>query len=360
MNLNRTKVKIFFICFAVFTALLRWSVANKPDWVESLYSKGIFPVVRWIFDHTLHYSYFPMIFIFLFFGILYLLHIIVRPFKKSPDTIRKRLQTFAFSLTAFLAILYCSFMWLWGFNYLRIPVEDTLGFSPQPIPVVDLKAKLVERLPELMAARDAIPGVSELAIDTSYMPSDLEAQIRSNVQSVLTHYDYPASTDVQGRFLPKGTLLRIKTSGVYFPFVGESNIDAGLHPLQYSETLAHEFSHGYGFGDEGTCSFIAYLALKDSSDPFIRYSLLLDYWRTLARNYLRHYNEDYQAFRKTLPQGLVADLNAIAENRQLYPSIFPNARNVIYDSYLKAQGIEEGLQNYNRVIMLVEGFEAQQ
>ena len=74
---------------------------------------------------------------------------------------------------------------------------------------------------------------------------------------------------------------------------------------------------------------------------------------------MRYDNEDYQAFRETLPTGIVSDLNAIAENRRLYPSIFPNARNLIYDSYLKAQGIEEGLQNYNRVIMLVESFEDQ-
>lgn len=260
-------------------------------------------------------------------------------------------------MVAFLAILYSSFMWLWGFNYLRIPVEQTMQFNPQPIPVVDLKQKLIERLPDLETARNALPGISYTAIDTSFMPDDFEEKIRSLVQSTLMKYGYPASTNVQGRFLPKGVLLRIKTAGVYFPFVGESNIDAGLHPLQYSETLAHEFSHAYGFGDEGTCSFIAYLALKDASDPFIRYSLLLDYWRTLATNYLRYDNEDYQAFRKTLPAGLIADLNAISENRRKYPSLFPNARNVIYDSYLKAQGIEEGLQNYNRVIMLVEGFE---
>ena len=121
--------------------------------------------------------------------------------------------------------------------------------------------------------------------------------------------------------------------------------------------MAHEFAHAYGFGDEGTCSFIAYLALKNDEDPFIRYSLLLDYWRTLARNYLQYDYEDYQTLRSTLPAGIVADLNAIAENRTKYPSLFPNARNKIYDSYLKAQGIKEGLQNYNRVIMLVEAYE---
>jgi len=299
-----------------------------------------------------------MIFIFLFFGILYLLHIIIRPFKSSKSILAKG-KRFLFSLTTFLAILYSSFMWLWGFNYLRVPVEKTMQFEVQPILVKDLKNKLIERLPDLESARAAIPNATAISIDTSFMTDDFEDKILSHVQNTLEQYGYPAATDVQGRFLPKGVLLRIKTAGIYFPFVGESNIDAGLHPLQYSETLAHEFTHAYGFGDEGTCSFIAYLSLKDSPDPYIRYSVLLSYWRTLANNYLRYDNEDYQAFRKTLPEGLIADLNAIAENRRLYPSIFPSARNVIYDSYLKAQGIEEGLQNYNRVIMLVESFENQ-
>ncbi len=299
-----------------------------------------------------------MIFIFLFFGILYLLHIIIRPFKSSTSILAKS-KRFLFSLIAFLAILYSSFMWLWGFNYLRVPVEKTMQFETQPILVKDLKNKLIARLPDLESARAAIPNATAISIDTSFMPDDFEDKILSHVQNTLEQYGYPAATDVQGRFLPKGVLLRIKTAGIYFPFVGESNIDAGLHPLQYSETLAHEFTHAYGFGDEGTCSFIAYLSLKDSPDPYIRYSVLLSYWRTLANNYLRYDNEDYQAFRKTLPEGLIADLNAIAENRRLYPSIFPSARNVIYDSYLKAQGIEEGLQNYNRVIMLVESFENQ-
>ncbi len=330
---------------------------NQPDFVERFYSKGLFTAVRWIFDNTLYYSKLPMIFVFLFFGILYLLHLLVKPFKTGLP-INKRLRQFAFSLIAFAAILYSSFMWLWGFNYLRVPIEASLQFDPRPTQVKNLKAKLQQRLPQLIAARRAIPGSTEQPIDTSFMPQLFEEKIVHHVKETLIKHDYPANSTVQGRFLLPGVLLRIKTAGIYFPFIGESNIDAGLHPLQYSETLAHEFAHAYGFGDEGTCSFVAYLSLIDSEDPFIRYSLLLSYWRTLARNYLQYDYEDYQSFRMTLPAELVADLNDIADNRKKYPALFPNARNKIYDSYLKAQGIEEGLQNYNRVIMLVEGYES--
>ena len=354
--LNRTKLKIFFIGFALLTAFIRYVLQYQSDIVERFYSKGIFVVVRTIFDNTLYYSKIPMIFVFLFFGVLYLLHIVVRPFREKT-ALKKRLARFLFSLIAFLSILYSSFMWSWGFNYLRIPIETTLQFSPMPIPVADLKTKLIERLPDLIAAREAMIGSTDLPIDTSFIPENFENIIRDAVRHTLASYEYPANSKVQGRFLPSGSLLRIKTAGIYFPFIGESNIDAGLHPLQYSETLAHEFAHGYGFGDEGTCSFVAYLSLVDAEDSFVRYSLLLSYWRTLARNYLKHHNNDYQNFRKTLPTGIISDLNDIAANRQKYPSIFPNSRNRIYDSYLKAQGIKEGLQNYNRVIMLVEGFE---
>ena len=329
---------------------------NQSEFVEQYYSKGLFVWIRGIFDSTLYYSKLPMIFAFFFFSILNLLHILVRPFREK-ESLKNKLVKFLLSLSAFLSILYFSFMWLWGFNYLRTPIEQSMSFAPQPIPSKDLKSKLVDRLPELIEARNAIHATFSSPIDTSFLPGDFEDKIRDAVIFALQSHNYPAKSKVQGRFLPKGTLLRIKTAGVYFPFIGESNIDAGLHPLQYAETLAHEFAHAYGFGDEGTCSFIAYLALKDNTDPFIRYSLLLDYWRTLARNYLQYDNEDYQSFRSTLPQGIVADLNAIAENRLKYPSFFPNSRNRIYDSYLKAQGIKEGLQNYNRVIMLVEAYE---
>ena len=356
VKLNRTNLKIGFICLALVTVIIRWLCIANPDLVEKFYSRGFFQGVRWVLDHTIFYSRIPMIFVFLFFAILYALSLIVRPFK-SGLSIKKRIRDFLFSLTAFLSILYASFMWLWGFNYLRIPIENTMQFSVAPLPAKDLKQKLIDRLPELIKTRAEIPNASAVALDTSFLPARFEELIRDRVRTTLKKFDYPASTKVQGRFLPKGTLLRIKTAGVYFPFVGESNIDAGLHPLQYSETLAHEFAHAYGFGDEGTCSFVAYLSLKDAPDPFVRYSLLLSYWRTLARNYLQYDNQDYQAFRKTLPAEIIADLEEINANRQKYPALFPKSRNLIYDSYLKAQGIKEGLQNYNRVIMLVEGYE---
>ena len=53
---------------------------------------------------------------------------------------------------------------------------------------------------------------------------------------------------------------------------------------------------------------------------------------------------------------MIADLEAINANNAAYPDIMPRFRDAAYDSYLKAQGIAEGMQNYGKVVLLVEAW----
>jgi phytoene dehydrogenase-like protein len=115
-------------------------------------------------------------------------------------------------------------------------------------------------------------------------------------------------------------------------------------------------SHGYGFRDEGTCNFWAYVACIRSADPLIAYAGHLDHFRTLAAHYLRYDREAYFALREQLPTGIQADLDAINGNLRKYPDIMPELRYAAYDTYLKAQGIKEGIKNYSRVVMMVKAW----
>ncbi len=150
--------------------------------------------------------------------------------------------------------------------------------------------------------------------------------------------------------------MRISTAGFYLPFTGECNIDAGLHPIQLPFVVAHEYAHAYGITDEGSCNFLAYLSCNQSADPFVRYAGSLSYWRYIAGNYQAYYPKEYALFRKQLPKGIIADLDAINANGRKYPDILPRVRDFAYDSYLKSQGIEEGLESYSRIIMLVKAW----
>ena len=149
---------------------------------------------------------------------------------------------------------------------------------------------------------------------------------------------------------PKGILLRISTAGFYLPFTGESNIDAGLHPIQLPFVMAHEYAHGYGTTDEGSCNFLGFLACENAADPFIRYSGHYGYWRYLLSSFRLQNPEAYKTFREALPAGIKADIKAISENSDKYPDIFPKFRDLTYDAFLKAQGINDGMANYNRIV----------
>lgn len=151
--------------------------------------------------------------------------------------------------------------------------------------------------------------------------------------------------------------MRLGTAGVYWPWAAQGNYDAGLHPLQQPAVLAHELAHAYGFGDEGTCSFWAWLAAAEASDPLLRYTLELAYWRQIA-GLLRYADpEGYLRWRQeNLDPGIRNDLEAIYANGALYEDIAPALRDATYTAYLKAQGIHEGLLNYGRVVRLVEGY----
>ena len=88
----------------------------------------------------------------------------------------------------------------------------------------------------------------------------------------------------------------------------------------------------------------------------IAYAGHLEYCRTVAVNYLMLDPEGYKTFRAQLPAGIRADLDAINENLRRYPDIMPRLRYYAYDAYLKSQGIDEGILNYNRVVMLVKAW----
>ena len=354
-----SKKQVFLYTFALISIGLSLLFRSMPTFVETFYSRGLFVGIRWFVDHTISYIPFPMI--YLFFLVVFFLTIrsVVQIVKKKTSLSRKLFQSL-YSLLAFASLLIVIFFWMWGYNYSRIAIEDQLGFTPAPMKVNELKMALTALSPKVIEARQRLCS-SDTQITEKHLPKGFKNKIVEAVRDELMEHDIPAVSKAKPRLLrPKGLLKIFGAIGIYWPFVGESNIDTALHPLQWPEVLAHELSHAYGFGDEGTCSFLAFLALENSEDPFIRYAILLDYWRSLASNYLKYEKEDYYAYRKSLPASFIRDLDDINERSKKYKGLFPKLRKKTYNAYLKTQGIPEGIENYNRVLMLVESWKKHQ
>lgn len=350
------KRKLFWIGLGLLAVALRVGLSQYPEWIERYYSRGLFLGIRWVIDYLVAWLPVPLIYLFLAGLLLWALRA-ARRWWRSERPLPERLLSGALSFSAFVGGAVFFFLLLWGFNYGRPGIEQQLSLEVQPLSLPQLREELDQATQRLLVSRRRVPGADSTALTAAAFPPQLERRLREDLEQWLSDQGFPVTGRVRARRLwPRGIFLHFSSSGLYFPWTGEGHVDAGVHALQQPYVMTHELAHGYGFGDEGTCNFLAYLSCIRSSDPFIAYTGHLNYWRTLAANYLRYEPEAYRALRIALPPGVRADLNAINATLEQYPDIMPRLRYYAYDTYLKTQGIEEGMLNYNRVIMLVSAW----
>ena len=228
--------------------------------VEQYYSRGLYLLIRNGF--ALLSSWLPFATVYLLLGllsagILVALLRLVRLRSGWRPWLKSAFLT-ALSLAGALVFL---FQLLWGFNYFREPLEEGLGMEPAPLDLPALQQEFEQSTEELLQLRALLPVDSHEAVPAAMLPAALENTLRNDLREVLLLHGYPAPANVRGRQLwPPGLLLRISTAGIYIPFTGEGHADGGLHHLQLPFVLSHEMSHAYGFGDEGSCNFLAWLA----------------------------------------------------------------------------------------------------
>jgi urease gamma subunit len=258
----------------------------------------------------------------------------------------ERLKWVGYQLMGFVAAFVFFFNLSWGCNYERLPFEQQIGIKIVKMDSIALVEELQLSAQDLVSAYDSLHKTNAI-----FEQENLVDSVRQIVSDYLISKRFCAGGRLRGRILTNGFLLRFGTSGVYMPWLGESNIDGGLHALQQPFTLAHEFAHGYGWTDEGTCNFIAYLACTRSQNLLIRYSAYMDYFRYVVSNYKYNHVEEYAAFRAKLPQGIRDDLDAINIAIKKYPTVVSFTD--LYGYYLKSQGVKEGMRSYSRVIKLV-------
>ena len=156
---------------------------------------------------------------------------------------------------------------------------------------------------------------------------------------------------------PKSTMLdwyfrRTATDGMTDPYFLETMISTSLLPFERPFVVAHEWSHLAGMAQEGEANFLAWLACVHASPP-AQYSG----WLFLYSELVAALDEQLRAdVRSGLAAGPRADLMAIRERvqRQIDPRLAAAGRR-LYDQYLKANRVEEGVESYGQVVKLVLG-----
>jgi len=236
-----------------------------------------------------------------------------------------------------LTLIFHSFFLLWGYHYLRPPLERRLGFASRA-PAPEALAKTAHQAVEAVnAARVEVGPWDFRALDALLDPA-LDRAVRR-----LENRPLPFRGRIKAP-LPHGLLAAFGTQGVISPWTLEAHVDPGLPPVILAFTAAHEKAHLAGYAPERDASFVAWLALTESDDARLRYAGHLGVigWFLRADN-----------FNKLSPQ-VLADLAAIREHHERHAAEWLEAPSrSVYRVYLKANRVVAGLGDYSRVAELI-------
>ncbi len=356
--------KYKYLLLAALLILTRILLGFFPNLVETFYSRGLFLGIRWFIDHTTARLPFPTLYLLIVLLFFLFLKKGYQWWKLSQQK-TLRISYFLLPIANFLSILISSFLLLWGFNYARQPIENQLNLTAKTLKLNQIIRETEWATAEINVARQAIENAYLMAdtnaLNVDLLPQHLEDTMRQLIVETLKKYHYPTVGKMRGRVIyPKGFLMRLGASGIYLPWIGEGQVDGSLTAPQLPFTMAHELAHGYGFGDEGSCNFWAYLACSASDNLIIQYAGKLAYWRYIAAEYKYFKPESFELFRaKNLSRGVHNDLEMMYNNQEKYVTIFP-FQDAAYDTFLKFQGVEEGIESYSRMVLLVKAWKRKQ
>lgn len=151
--------------------------------------------------------------------------------------------------------------------------------------------------------------------------------------------------------------------GYYFPFSLEANINSVMYVTNVAPTVCHELAHTKGFIDEDDANMIGFLACIRSEDPFLQYCGYLSVLSYVNSDFYESINKDKAAYRSHVRiSDTVAgdnifltkeDWQAVEKKAVVKTETVKKVSNTFTETTLKLNGVEEGMQQYHKVVELL-------
>ncbi|MEB0277744.1 MULTISPECIES: DUF3810 domain-containing protein [unclassified Mucilaginibacter] len=323
--------------------------ADYPRAVERYYSNGFYPLIC----HILHpvFNLFPfstgdLIYLFV---IGYLVYALVRLVAMCIKKKFIHAGIFAAGVVIVVMAGILMFYVFWGLNYFRPSAGERLNLRESTYTRAELQRVTNILIDSANATRARVTAADLKQGNDSIYSIATKAVIKlSNTNS--EYYTY--SPKIKPSLLT-GLLNYIGTSGYYNPFTSEAQMNYQMPVFNRPFVASHEMSHQMGYGPEDEANFVGFVAATGSNDRLLRYSAY-----NLAVNEFMHTMRytDTVVF-KQLKTKISPQVLADFKEERIYWLSYQNKINTItsvfYDNFLKANNQPQGLDTYNRMVLLV-------
>jgi hypothetical protein len=265
-----------------------------------------------------------------------------------------------------VASLGPTFELAWGLGYRRTPLEARLGLGVEAPTAATTWAALEGLL--AVAIASAPPSSETVALGAAWQDDAFAAAAPcvAAADAFVLRRDAPLRLPGRMRALPAGVLLSGGFAGFQAPWWREPHLDGGLPPVAAMSTALHELGHAAGWAREAETDALATLAGLACGHPDVRFAAAL-HALLLVRAELGRVEHDDPAWRArldaawaTLPAAAgdawAASRAALVRHRS---ATVERAAEVVYDGYLRVQGVEAGIADYGRAgVLLVNALAA--
>ncbi|MDO3640585.1 DUF3810 domain-containing protein [Mucilaginibacter sp. L3T2-6] len=349
-NSKRTfKIRLISIAALAAAIYLLILFAGYPQAVECYFSEGAYPIISTVLHPVLNifpFSVGDIIYILAIGHLAYALIIFIKRLLKK-DFLTAGFRVLKLIIKVQIAILV--FYLFWGMNYFRPPAGERLNLRDTSYTTDKLKAVTAMLIDSANATRARLTVHDMKQENDSIYKTAIRAVCKLSSDSVGFRTYHP---DIKSSLLTP-LLNFIGTSGYFNPFTGEAQINYQMPVFNRPVVACHEMSHQMGYGPEDEADFAGFLAGINSNDKLLRYSAY-----HMAVDEFMHalYYRDSLENKKLRPRVSKAVHQDFVDERK-YWMTYQGKLNVItgifYDHYLKVNNQPQGLDTYNRMILLV-------
>lgn len=362
-------MKSFFKRFWVFIPLILavmmyFILPHFPAVTEYVFSRGLFKIITVPLGFVISLvpiSLTEWIVLLAAPALITLLVILIVKLESRKGGRKKLLLKAGKFTVAVISILSFIYMACHGANYYRYPMEKLMNLDTSQKTPEDLYNACV------FLANGAAQARAELDIPedepftfTESIYTEL-SRANSGYKSVVDEYPFLWSSSLR----QKPVILSEPWSytgitGVYCPFIVESNVNTAQPDYGIPFTAAHESAHLRGVAFENECNFLAFLSCINSEYPEYRYSGYMEAFVYCSNALFAYDQELWGGTQQYVTEGMFRDFAELSKYIDDHAGKVEEVSSDFNDNFIKAQGVSDGVLSYDRVTELILAYLSEQ
>jgi len=348
-----SKIYRILTYFFILQILVISIISKFPNFVETYYSNGIYPYISSIFRTVLGWIPFSFGDIFYVMVGLFLVASVYRFIKSGFKNIKEQL----FKLGAFISILFFLFHFLWGMNYHRNSLFETLELEQKEYSLDELVGLSEDLIKKLRVVHYQITQNDTVKVTVEKTKNEILNDVFKGYTAMsdsYPHLKYSKSSVKKSLFsLP---LTYMGFSGYLNPFTIEAQVDYLVPKHSLPMITSHEVAHQVGYASESEANFIGYLVASKHPDLYYQYSANL-----MAMRYAvgATYGRDSIIGKKlvdSIPKGIIKNIKESQDFWRSYQNKAEPFFKLFYDNYLKANQQQDGIKGYSKMVGLLVAY----